>query len=354
MNHAAISPNSLRLQEQLNEFLMDARLGTVTESRWIDRFEQIRTAAAKLVGCDSDEIAFVNNTSTGAGLIANGIHWQKGDNIIVPWNQFPANVYPWLNLKARGVNVRTIELPRDETCVDYIMRHADKKTRLVALSYVEFADGFRHEIKKIGELCHQRNILMFVDAIQGLGAINFDFRDFNVDFMAVSGHKWLLGPFGAGLLTIRKDLLDAIYVSSRSWLSAETPWAFYDYDQPMKTSAARFEGGTPNLMGFVGLGASIDMILEIGIDEIERRILHLTDLLLNGLSEKNYFIITNVNSPYRSGIVTFKHSEKNSTEIFEMLTRNKVIISERNGNLRVSPHFYNSEQEIFTLLDLLP
>lgn len=353
-NHAAVAPANLWAQTRLEEYLKDARLGTVAEQKWFDRIEQVRSSAAQLLGAQATEITFVPNTSTGAALIANGVQWPELTNIIVPGNQFPANVYPWLNLKHQGIDVRMIRLPHNDSWLDAIQAAVDSKTRLIALSWVEFADGFRYDMGRLGEFCRQNRILLFVDAIQGLGGMHFDVRETPVDFLAVSGHKWLLGPLGLGFMYIQENHIDDLYVTTQSWRSVTEPWDFYNYQQPFQSGARRFEGGTPNLSGILWLGASLDLILEPGLQAIEDRILTLTAALINGLKRKNYQITSCLDKKYRSGIVSFKHPDLLSKELVAALALKNIILSERDGNLRASPHFYNTEAEIEALLTALP
>lgn len=353
LNHAAIAPTSLLAQRQVNEYLADAQVGTVNETRWIDRIESIRNAIAKFIGAEPSEIGLVQNTSTGASIVANGINWREGDQIIIPSNQFPANVYPWLNLSHHGVTIHKVYVPGDDSWFDVLVAGVNSNTRLIAISWVEFSNGFRYDLKKIAEFCQHHDILLFVDGVQGVGAIAIDVKKENIDFMAVSGHKWLLGPLGQGFIYVRKDLLESLYVISRSWLSVTNPWDFYSHNQPMKQSAARFEGGTPNMIGITWLGASIDMLLALGTT-VEHRIMLLTGYIIDELKNKNYIIVSNTQPTCRSGIVSFKHADIGTGDIFAKLTCQNVIVSQRDGNLRVSPHFYNTEEEIDKLIKVLP
>lgn len=353
-NHAAVAPAHLLAQARLAEYFEDATMGTIAEMKWFEQIEQVRAAAARLLNAQSQEITFVPNASTGAALIANGLQWPASANIIVPWNQFPANVYPWLNLKNRGVEVRMLKLPHDDSWLEVIQAAVDRKTRLIALSWVEFADGFRYDLQRLEEICRQHQILLFVDAIQGLGGIHFDVRETPVDFLAVSGHKWLLGPLGLGFMYIRESRIEDLYVTTQGWRSVAEPWDFYNFQQPLQSGARRFEGGTPNMTGILWLGSSLDLILELGSQAIENRILSLTARLIAGLMEKRYRVTSCLAQKYRSGIVSFGHRHLPSKELVAALASKHIILSDRDGNLRASPHFYNNEAEIETLLTALP
>jgi len=353
-NHAAVSPESNSTILKVTEYLTDAQYGDTREKKWIDYIEVVRKYAANLINASVDEIAFVNNVSTGAMLVGNGLKWVNDDNIIVPANQFPANVYPWLNLRNKGLIVKTPVLPRDESAYDTLFSHVDSNTRLIAISFVEYDDGFRYDLRRIGEFCRDRNIYLFVDAVQGLGAMELDVLESLVDFLAVSGHKWLLGPVGQGFLYVRQQLFSQLYISSISWLSVDNPWDFHNYEQPLKETARVFEGGTPNLMGIAALGAALELLSRAGMSSVQKRIFALSNYLSDNLLQKGYRIVTNLEPGCRSGITAFEHEHYATEDVYKALTENQIIVSQRNGRIRVSPHFYNTEEEIDKLIEVLP
>ena len=303
LNHAANSPKCDLMQTKVNDYLNDAGYGTVYEHKWISYMDTVRQLAASLIHADIEEIAFARNVSFGAMLIANGIKWNKEDNIVVPGNQFPANIYPWLNLDRKEVSVRMPVLPRNENAYETLFKSIDKNTRLVAISFVEYDDGFKYDLARISEYCHDKNIMLFVDAVQGLGALSLDVKKTNIDFMVTSGHKWLLGPVGQGFFYIRKDRIYELNNLAKGWLSVIEPWNFEDFGQPSHDSAKRFEGSTPNLMGIAALGAALEMILDVGIQHIEFQIKSLGSYLAESLGDLGYRIVSNLNKDMRSGIV---------------------------------------------------
>lgn len=353
LNHASESPKSTRQVELVNEFLKDALYGDLYEDKWIVHMNAVRRMAANLIHADPEEIAFVNNVSTGAMLIANGLNWRSGENMVTSYNQFPANVYPWLNLQDRGINVRTPVLPRNEHAYDVLFSSVDANTRLLALSYVEFDSGFRYDLERIGTFCQERRILFFVDAVQGLGVFPVDVQAAHIGFLATSGHKWLLGPSGQGFLYINKEVRPQLYVLPISWLSMEHPFDFYNYSQPRKNSAQAFEGGTSNLMGIVALGSGLSIIEQAGMANITQQVRRLCDQLIAGLSTKGYQVEVAKEAAQRSAIISFRHPKIAAERIQAQLLQRNIIVSLRNGHVRVSPHFYNNDKDINALLNVL-
>jgi cysteine desulfurase / selenocysteine lyase len=353
LNHASESPKSTRQIDMVNEFLQDALYGDLYEDKWLEHMQAVRRMAAVLVHASPDEIAFVNNVSTGAMLVANGLQWHSGENIVTNYNQFPANVYPWLNLRDRGVEVRTPFLPRTESAYETLFSAIDEHTRLIALSFVEYDNGFRYDLERIGQFCLEHNILFFVDAVQGLGVFPVDVQTANISFLATSGHKWLLGPSGQGFLYINKHILPRLYVLPISWLSMAHPFDFYNYSQARKSTAQTFEGGTSNLMGIVALGSGLSLIEQAGLQNITIKVRHLCEQLIDALPRKGYVVDVASDPAHRSAIVSFRHPEIPSERVQALLQQNKIIVSLRNGQVRISPHFYNSEQDINTFLKIL-
>ncbi len=352
-NHAAEAPKSVRQVEQVNAFLQDALYGDLYEDKWLEHMQQVRQMAADLVQAAPEEIAFVHNVSTAAMLVANGLAWRTGDNIVTSCNQFPANVYPWLNLRERGVEVRTPFLPRNELAYETLFAAVDEKSRVLALSFVEYDNGFRYDLERIGRFCHERGILFFVDAVQGLGVFPVDVKSARITFLATSGHKWLLGPSGQGFLYIDQSVLPQLYVLPTSWLSMTHPFDFYNYTQPRKATAQAFEGGTSNLMGIVALGTGLSLLAEVGQLRITEKVQSLAGRLIEGLEQKGCLVDVAAAPSHRSAIVAFRHPVMAADQLYTRLLQNNVIVSVRNGHIRVSPHFYNTEQDMAEFLSRL-
>ena len=357
MNHAGVAPLSRRVQDAMVAFIEDATVnGAVNAEEWAETAEVCRAAAAQLINAATTEIAFMKNTTQGILIAANGIDWREGDNVVTTAVEFPANVYPWWNLKERyGVETRMV--PERDGCIhlEDIAAAIDKRTRVVTISHVEFASGYRNDIQAIGTLCREQDIWFVVDAIQSLGAIEVDVKTSQIDILAADGHKWLLAPEGAAIFYCADEKRERLINTNVGWASVVNPRDFLDYDLTLKPDATRFEEGSYNSVGLYGLNAAIELIHEVGIANIEARILDLTARLITGLEAKGYRIITPKIEAARAGIVIFE-STKHTTpaEIYAALLEHHIITAERGSGVRVSPHFYNTEVEIERLLDVLP
>lgn len=353
LNHAANAPESKRVERQIQAHLRDCEFGDLREQPWHDYAERTRQHLARLLHAQPEEITFVQSVTAAAALVTQAVLLRPGENVVTPVNQFPANIYPWLNLQRMGVETRLVELPRDGS-MDAIRKAIDTRTRLVSLCFVEYDDGWRHDLKKMGRLCREHGVLFFVDGTQGVGALALDARAIGADFIAVNGVKWLMGPWGQGMLFVRKDILPTLHTPTLGWLSVENPAAFTDLTQPYKESARRFEGGCQNLLGIAGLGASVEMLLEVGIPQIQERVLWLTAYAASLIQEKEYQIVTKMVDGHRSGILSFRHPRFEAKAVYEELLRHKVVTCERNGLVRISPHFYNNKEDIERLVAALP
>ena len=356
MNHAGVAPLSHRAAEAMTAFVEDATInGAVNVDDWVETAEQCRSLAAKLINADASEIAFMKNTTQGILIAANGIDWNQGDNVVTTAVEFPANVYPWWSLKERyGVETRMVPEKEGRIHIEDIISAIDENTRVVTISHVEFASGFRNDIKAIGEICNERDIWFVVDAIQSLGAIDVDVKSAYVDILAADGHKWLLAPEGAAIFYCANDKLERLINTNIGWASVVNPRDFLNYDLTQKPDATRFEEGSYNSVGLYGLKAAIELLLEVGISNIKTHILQITENLIEGLEAKGYRVITPTRNSERAGIVIFESDRNTPAELFEMLSQKNIITAERGSGLRVSPHFYNTESEIQRLLDILP
>lgn len=355
LNHAAVAPISTSVQRAMTQQLRDVvQHGIVHSDRWENTYRRTRRAAAQLIKAKPSEIAFIKNTTEGIQIVANGFKWKRGDNVVITDRGFPANVYPWLNLKSRGVETRFApeidgRIPRDK-----LFEQVDEHTRIISISSVEFASGFRHDLTKIGEFCKENNILFFVDAIQSLGALTLDVEASHIDFLSADAHKWLLGPEGTGIFYCARKAMRHLHVTNLGWTSVVNPGDYLSYDPTPLPNAQRFESGTLNTAGIYGIKASLDLINQIGIENIESRILVLTDQLATGLKEKGYHVISSRQKEEKSGIVSFSHAKQHLNDIYQLLQKNNVVCALRGNGIRLSPHVYNTEEEMDQVLNLLP
>jgi selenocysteine lyase/cysteine desulfurase len=320
--------------------------GDVNDAHWARRVEDVRGLAGRLINADPLDIAFVKNTSEGIGLVAEGFPWQARDNVVIADEEYPANVYPWMNLASRGVEVRRVPTRERRLWVDDIRSFIDGHTRLLSLSFVEYASGFRNDLDAIGELCREHGVLFFVDAIQGLGVFPLDVRRTPIDFLSADGHKWLLGPEGAGVFYIRRELIDRLRPIGVGWNSVVRPNDFSTIDFQLKPHAGRYESGTLNRGGITALGASLELLLSIGIERIAQRVLELTDLLCDRLNESGFDVYSSRRPEDKSGIVSIQPGSCDPRVLVRRCREAGIVINQRAGRVRVSPHAYNTADEL--------
>lgn len=353
-NHAAVSPLSTRVRAAMDAVADGfSEKGVLCEDAVFDMVAAARTGAARLVGARPAEIAFVKNTTQGVLLAANGIRWKRGDNVVTPSIEFPANAYPWIALGKRGV--RTVLVPpRDgRITAEMLAAACTARTRCVTVSAVQFSNGYRVDLAALGSFCRSRGILLHVDGIQSLGMLRCDVRAMKIDFLSAGAHKWLLGPVGTGFFYCREELLDEIDVWNPGWLGVRNPRAYLDYDPTPRPDAGRFEEGSLNLYGIAGLGATIERFLEIGTARVEKRILGITDLLERGLASRGCIVTSPRGKRERSGIICFRHRAGRTEKLFERLMSKRVVVSLREGAIRLSPHFYNTDGEVERALEII-
>lgn len=355
LNHAAVAPLSRPAARAMRRLVRDAEEnGMVNYDEWNQLYVQARRSAAALIGAAADEIAFLKNTTDGLIAVANGIDWQPGENVVLAQREFPANVYPWLNLRHRGVEVRWVPEQGGRLRVEDFAHAVDARTRALAVSSVEFLSGYRNDLVQLGQLCRGRDLLFVVDAIQSLGVLPLEVEALGIDFLAADGHKWLLGPEGCALFYCSKRSLRRLRVAALGWAGVTTAHDFLNYDTTLHPDARRFETGTHNTVGIAGLKAGIDFLLEVGIGAIAERVLELTDHLCAGLETRGYDLLSPRGHGEASGIVSFNSPRHRSEDLYRALRAGGVISSLRGGYLRLSPHFYNTLDEIDRALHLLP
>jgi len=356
--HAAVSALPWRVADAMAKAALD---GSRDDQEWIIRGDVIPSArrrAAKLIGARPEEIAFVGPTSVGLSMIAGGLPWQAGDNVIIYPDDYPSNVYPWTSLAEKGVEVRKIcprELGRIEP--EDVLGLVDGRTRLVALASCHFLTGWRLDVEAIGRCLHQRGVWFCVDAIQTLGAFPTTVQF--VDFLAADAHKWLLGPCGAGLLYVRKELQEQLRPILYGWHNIRCPEFVAQEKLVFVPDARRYEAGSLNLLGFIGLNAAMELLLELGIENIAAELLLKRAWLVDALRARGWKIFhADAVAANASAILTIHRPGVNIPELHERLMKAGVVTSLRTARdgaryLRLSPHFYNTREELERLLKFL-
>ncbi|MGD9762588.1 MAG: aminotransferase class V-fold PLP-dependent enzyme [Candidatus Binatia bacterium] len=350
MNHAGLAPLPLRAAAAIRAFADQAlRVNGSIYRGWEERAETVRASAARLIGAAPGEIAFVKNTAEGLSLIAAGLTWRAGDNVVAIADEYPSNVYPWLGLGRLGVETRLAA--RSGVCfgVEEVAAHVDSRTRVVAVSAVDWLSGFRADLSAVGAFCRDRDILFVVDGIQAVGGMCVDVDRAGIDCMAVGGHKWLLAPEGCGFLFVSARVLDRLHPVLLGWKSVIDADAYLPYHLTLRDDAARFEPGTQMHLGIAALGASIDLLLEVGPHAVEARILSHTDALAADLRALGATILSPRGAAERSGILTFALGDTDA--LYASLLRHGVNVRRRLGGIRLSPHFYTDESDIARVLD---
>jgi selenocysteine lyase/cysteine desulfurase len=353
-DHAAVAPIPSRAQQAMAEWTADiAANGEIHEPNWQRRVEEVRRNFGRLLNVDPLDLAFIKNTSEGVGFVAEGYPWRAGDNLITAAEEYPSNIYPWLNLDSRGVEVRFVPSRGPRIAIDDIRERMDGRTRLVSLSFVEFASGFRNDLDTVGSLCRERGLHFFVDAIQGLGVLPLDVQRAPIDFLAADGHKWLLGPQGAGIFYVRRELIDYLHATGVGWNSVVNYNDFSKIDFRLKPHAGRWESGTPNYAGILGLGASLQLLLDIGIHAVEARLMEVTDYLCDRARSNGLEVFSSRAPGELSGIVSLLAPGRDLQQVKRRCRDAGIIINHRAGRLRISPHCYNTAQEIDGLIEVL-
>lgn len=356
LNHASVGALPRPVTQAMAHYLDEqSSRGSEALIDWDRDLERIRRAAARFLGAQRDEVIFTGSISHGLNIVAAGLDWRPGDNLICAETEFTANIYPWTNLRRRGVEVRFAPARDCRIPITEVTALMDHRTRLVAISFVEFCTGYRVDLDALSALCRERQVYLCVDGIQGLGALQFRVDQTPVDFVAAHAAKWMLGPIGAGFLYVRHDLLSRLEPVMTGWRAVVDRDDYFCYDSPLREGGERFEPGSLNAVGLVGMEAAIELLLSIGLDDIEDRILDLTGYLIAGLEAKGCTVTSPVASRReRSGIVCFRHPFVSSDALMEQLQRAAVLVSLRGDVIRVSPHFYNNEADLEHLLDVLP
>jgi cysteine desulfurase/selenocysteine lyase len=355
LDHAAVAPISNRCAAAIRAYTEQAANFVHIQGSPYRHAEFVRGQAAKLLNADADEVTFVKNTSEGLAFVANGLHFSTGDNIITSSVEFPANIYPWMNLQAHGVRLKMIPEDHGRVPVERMCEAIDGRTRVVAVSAVQYASGFRTDLAELGRVCQEKGVLLCVDAIQALGCVPIDVREMNIDFLSADAHKWMLGPEGCGIFYCRRELLRHLRPSTVGWLCMKHAEDYGHYQFEFRDDARRFDAGAYNLAGIFGLGGALELLLEVGIENVWKRVRELTDRLVAGVREKGYRVISSRRPGESSGIVAFASDRHDPEHVRQHLkAEHRIIVAVRSNRLRASPHFYNTMEEMEHLIRVLP
>lgn len=356
LNHAAVGPWPRCTAEAVQAFADEnMRHGSNGYLNWVRREQQLREDLARLTGAPSaSDIALLKNTTECISAVAFGLDWQAGDSVVLPAGEFPSNRLPWLAQKKLGVEAREVDIRSASDAEGELIEAIDSSTRLLTVSSVQWADGFRLDLERLGRECKQRGILFFVDAIQQLGALPLDVEACHADFLAADGHKWLLAPEGIAVFYCRPEARERLQLLQRGWNMVDRPWIFERDEWVPSQTARRFEAGSPNSTGQAALHASVGLLLEHGLDEVSRSILENSDFLFRNLPGVSGIQVTSRAAvARRSGIVSFRHDMIAPDSIYQALKERGISCAVREGSVRISPHFYQGENELQELLRAL-
>ena len=346
LNHAAVAPWPARTGVAVRAFAdINIHRGATDYEQWLRVEQQLRNQLQRLINAPSSRnIALQKNTSEGLSVIAYGLDWQTGDNIVITDQEFPSNRIVWESLQTRGVTVTEANLSNEDP-EGNIIASLRPETRLLAVSSVQYGTGLTLDLARLGRACRERNILFCVDAIQSLGALAFDVTECGADFVVADGHKWMLGPEGIALLYVADSQLERLRLHQFGWHMVKERGNYDLKTWEPATDARRFECGSPNMLGVHALSASLSLLEQVGMPRVQaelmNRVQHLQQLLADHPSLE---LITDVDRPLRSGILTFRHCTLSTAELFQQLKDRDVVCAARGGGIRFSPHFYTPIQ----------
>jgi selenocysteine lyase/cysteine desulfurase len=355
LNHAAVAPWPKRTSAAVIQFAeQNCQFGSHYYLDWLKKENAIRSQLQALLNAPSaNDIALVKNTSEALSFVAFGLPWQAGDNIVSSNEEFPSNRLPWQALAERGVEFREADLHSAETPEDALFALVDGNTRLLTISSIQFASGLRMDLARIGEFCRQRDILFCIDAIQSLGAVQFDVQAYHADFVMADGHKWMFGPEGLGLFYTNPTARDRLKLSQYGWHMMKDTHNYENLPWEIHPGARRFECGSPNMLGIHALSASLSLLLETGMATVEALVLERSDYLRDAISANDELILLSErHSRLKSGIVNFKHRHIENEVLYKHLQKNGVVCALRGGGIRFSAHFYNTLAELDRALAL--
>lgn len=349
LNHAAVAPWPRRTGDAVSAFAAEnVREGAKNYAHWVERENRLRGQIARLINApSSNDIALLKNTSEALSVVAHGISWNSGDSVVISDEEFPSNRIVWESLNRYGVTTRKVRLNGLADPEQALIAAADASTRLISISSVQFASGLRLDLARLGEMCHRREIAFCVDAIQSLGALPHDVQAMRIDFLMADAHKWLLGPEGIAAFYCRDTWRDRLALFQYGWHMVEDSGNYERQDWEAAHSARRFECGSPNMTGIYALSASLSLLEEIGISEIERRIIARAQHLFESIRSRPHLrLITDSRTGRHAGIVTFRHEQADQDALVRYLQAQQVVCARRGGGVRFSPHCYTQWEHL--------
>lgn len=351
MNHAATGPFSQRVLDVMQEYFRSRSEDNIDDyPGFVKLIEETRGLLVPLLNAETEGIAFADNTTNGLNILAQGLHLGKNDEIILNDIEFPANVFPFLNLEKRGVKIIFVKSHNGIVSAEDIIEKMTPNTKLVSVSMVQFLSGYRIDLEKLGSACRSKNIILSVDAIQGLGALTLDVKKCNIDFISCGTQKWMLGLQGLSFIYVSPKLLQILEPVYIGWLCVKDGWNFLEYKLDLKDSAERLQPGTLNSAGVYALNAALKLFHEFGLGRVEESVISNSKHLNSSLKKIGINpVLPDLEEKYLSGIVSFKHPDAYS--ILEILKEKKIEVAVRSGMLRISPHFYNDENDTFRLIE---
>ncbi len=356
LNHAGVAPWPKRTVAAVKQFATEnMTMGSRNYKQWIQVENSLRRRLCWLINAETPQtIALLKNTSEALSVVAYGITWEAGNNVVTSRQEFPSNRIVWESLAQRyGIEVRLADLNTDACPEDALLEKVDAHTQLLSVSSVQYANGVRMDLARIGRYCHAHNILFCVDAIQSLGAVPFDAQQIYADFVVADGHKWMLGPEGVALLYCAPRRLTQLRLNQFGWHMVEHPDDFDSLSWQPARNARRFECGSPNSMGIHALHASLGLIQEIGIQKVFQEVTKNVSYLMDKIKNLGFECVTPSNPEQRAGILTFRHPQKDNRPLYEQLLRRGVLCAYRAGGIRFSPHFYTSRPALNHALSII-
>jgi selenocysteine lyase/cysteine desulfurase len=355
MNHAGVSPISERGRAALASLIEQQATRPHLNGTNPEMADRLRSAIGRLVGADPDSIGITRGTAHAVSLLAQGLDWKEGDNVVGALGEHPANVYPWMALRDRGVELRLAEPEGGRITPESVLSLVDDRTRVVALSHVRVWNGYRVDVQRIGSELDKRAVIFAVDGMQSVGALGLDLSKLPVDYLSAGAGAWQLGPKGIGFCYCRPELLSRLRPVVVGSGSVRNPAEYFKYEFELCETARRFEESSPSLLDMVGYLAGVELLLEIGLDVVEKRVLMLSERLADGLAERGYELVEPWPREAResSGIVSFRRPGSSPADVLRELTAAGVVGRAHADFVRLAPHFYNTQAEVDRVLDVL-